>query len=86
MIDIEVLILPQRIRKRGRIDPSASFDRIKADIVKAFGLGDPDDYSILFRPKSGKLSPQDYRLTPGDLLVLTKLDELGGPAFEPLED
>jgi len=86
MIDIEVLILPQRIRKRGRIDPSAPLDRIKADMVKALELGAPDDYDISFKPKSGKVSPQTYRPSPGDLYTLIKLGELGGPAFVKDED
>jgi hypothetical protein len=86
MIEIEVLLLPQRIRKRGRIDPSASFDRIRSDIVKALKLGDPDDYTLSLAPKSGKLSPRAYQPSPGDLFILTKQEELGKPAFTLSED
>jgi len=84
MIEVNVRVLPEGTRRRARIDPSAPFEKIKADMVKAIGLGDPDEYEMSISPKLTRLSYQSLRPSPGDLLILIRKEDLIGSSVELL--
>lgn len=83
MIDIEV-ILPDGHKETGTVDPSASFDEIKADMVAAFDLGDdPSDFEILMvpNPRAKRQSLQNFKPSTGDVFVIQRSKALRGKAF-----
>jgi len=81
MVEI-IVILPDGTKGKGQVDPSATIDEIKADIVKAFGLGDPGDFEIGFSPTSKKQALQNYTVLSGDIIRIYKSSDLRGPAFK----
>lgn len=71
--------------QKGKIDPSASFEKIKVDIVKAFQLGNPDDFEMAFKPASKKTSPSNYKPTEGDTFIISRIGDFNGTSFIKLE-
>lgn len=82
MIEVEIMILPERTRKRARVDPTFHLEKIKADLVKAIGLGEPDEYEISVSPKSKKQPYQNLKPSPGDLLILIRKEDLASSSIE----
>lgn len=76
------MILPERTRRRARIDPSVPLEKIRADIVRALGIGEPDEYEISISPKLARQPYQNLRPSPGDLIILIRKEELAGPSVE----
>ena len=81
MIEIQV-ILPNGTKRRGKIDPSASLEKNKTDIVNALGLGPPEEYDLAVSPRIKTQSLQNYRPRPGDTFILIEIDRLQGSSFE----
>lgn len=83
MITIIVEIQPKGEKKRGQIDPEASFDEIKESIVKAFNLGRPKDYRLFHEP-GGLRSPSDSLYQDEDIFILQKIERPS--AFTALDE
>ena len=82
LIDVEVLVLPKGIRRKGRVNENLSFDRIKRDIVEKLGLGDAADYDLAILPHNPRQTISSFKLMADDTIVLTERNEMGGAGFE----
>lgn len=82
MIEVDILILPGKIRRKARVDPTVPLEKIKADIVRALGIGEPDEYTISVSPKLATQPYQSLRPSAGDLIILFKKEDLAGPSVE----
>ena len=74
------------MRKRGRIDPSLPLDDIKADIVSAYKLGDPEAYEIAITPGTAGVRLAGYQPKDGDTIVLIPREASRRAAFEPIDE
>lgn len=83
-VNVRVLILPDRREGRGRIDPTIPLSSIKADIVEAYQLGDPTVWTLAIVPDEDKqrLSPERYRVSEGDTLLMMPSPSASGRGFE----
>ena len=87
-MDIEV-ILPNGKKEIGDVDPAASLEEIKEDIVKAYaktiGASDPNKFYLLIgaRSKSKLVSLEDFNLLADAMLYLIPTEKFRGNAFTP---
>ena len=70
MINVTVLILPERRVGSGDVYLDIPFSGIREDIAEAFNLGDPEDWTIALVPKNLAVAPEDYRLGAGDTVLI----------------
>ncbi|RLC08067.1 MAG: hypothetical protein DRH43_10680 [Deltaproteobacteria bacterium] len=82
MIEVEVMVFPERTRRRARVDPSVPLEKIKIDMVKALGIGEPEEYEIAVSPRSTRQTYQNLRPTPGDTIILVRKEDLAGSSVE----
>jgi hypothetical protein len=82
MIEVEVMVFPERTRRRARIDPAVPLEKIKIDMVKALGIGEPEEYEIAVSPKSTRQPYQNLRPSPGDTVILVKKEDFVGSSVE----
>lgn len=87
-MDIEVF-LPNGKKEMGDVDPSASIEEIKADIVKAFantiGSNDPNSFHLLMGPtgKNRPTSLAEFNPLADAVFYLITKEKLRGNAFTP---
>lgn len=84
MIEVEIMVFPERKRRRARVDPSAPLAKIKVDLVRALGIGEPEEYEIAISPRATRQSYQNLRPSPGDTILLVRKEDLTGSSVELL--
>lgn len=82
MVEVEVMVFPERTRKRARVDPSVLLEKIKVDLVRALGIGEPEEYEIAVSPRSTRQPYQNLRPSPGDTIILVRKEDLAGSSVE----
>ncbi|MBN1618492.1 hypothetical protein JW887_04065 [Candidatus Dojkabacteria bacterium] len=76
MVEVTI-IAPDHPPKQAEIDPAASLERIKNDIVRGLKIGNPDEFDIFIAPNSKKEALQNYVPSSGDTILLIKPETTG---------
>jgi hypothetical protein len=92
VVEVEIVVLPterfpEGVRRTGRVDPNASLEKIKADVVKnlrklRIDLGNPDDWDIAVNPQNTRNAAAHYGLTAGDRIILINREQSSGSSVE----
>ena len=83
-IEIEIMVLPDKTRRKARIDSSVSFEKLKADMVNALELGDPNEYEMSIAPRLTRQPLQNLKPSQGDLIILFRKEDFTTPSVELL--
>ena len=84
LIEVNIKILPDGTRKRARIDTNVSLEKTKSDLVKALGLGEPEEFDIAISPRSTKIPWLSQRISQDDVILLIRKDSHSGSSVEIL--
>jgi hypothetical protein len=75
------LILPNGRRINGEIDPTATLENIKRDLVSALNLGNTEDYDLLLDPSKKSAVIGEYKPGDGDTVLLIRSRFMPGASF-----
>ena len=91
MIEVDVTVLPDGVRKRARIDPNVSLDKNKQDLIAVldragFEVGESEEYSVAITPSELSKSLRNYTPSDGDRVWLIRTEFAAGESAELLPD
>ena len=86
-IDVLVTVISDEDRSstEGVVRTDITMVQMRKDIVKAFSLGNPDDWDLALIPANAETSLSRYTPVDGDQLLLVKRTMSQGPGFWPKE-
>jgi hypothetical protein len=85
--DVDIMVWPDRQIRRGRIEPTASLQKAKKDILGALRKGEsPDDYGIAIAPVNRNPALNSVGIQAHDLVILFLRDDMAPPAFVLTDD
>ena len=83
VIVVDVIVLPDRTPRKGRIDPSATLESAKKGILqKANPEANPADYDIAVIPRHRNPPLSTIGIAANDLIIISPRDELGPELFQ----
>lgn len=86
MIEVDVVLLPDRATRRGRVDPAASIESAKKGILKLAKPGeDPALYDLFVVPRNRNPALSAIGVAPDDLIIISPREDLQ-PSFEWADD